>query len=149
MTQGTVVCGLLALTTAVGWPQQLRDPAGTYRLVRIGNHTPDYYADSGYCDVPRFSEYRLKAARWFSTDTVRLNDSCKAQTVPEYHLTVRADSGHYRLAGDTVHFYVADTRIGLNGWVDRGFLHGDTLRFVAGEFDPGDYVYLRRKDANP
>lgn len=45
---------------------------------------------------------------------------------------------------DTVELFVRDTLIGVRGWVGDGVLRGDTLFFVAGEFDPGDYLYVRR-----
>jgi len=50
------------------------------------------------------------------------------------------------LAGDTVHFAVSDVHVGIEGWVDYAVLRGDTLRFLAAEFDPGDYLYIRVPD---
>jgi hypothetical protein len=109
-----------------------------FRLVSVADQPPQTLADTGNCEVPRFSEYTLRLATWFLVDSLRLTQFC-GDALP----AVRVDSGYYRVVQDSVHFYVWDTRIGLHGWVAVAVLHGDSLIFTAGEFDPGDYVYFR------
>src|SRR6185436_9604576 len=96
-----------------------------------------------------FDEYRIQAGQWWKRVTFNGQGECKQ--LPDAPSLTRADSGVYRVRGDTLHFYSHDKRVGrtkdgLPGWVIFGVLRGDTLLFPGGVFtpsDPGDMVYLR------
>ncbi len=118
---------------------------GVYRLVAVGSRIPEYWSRQGGCDVPVSSFYTFDQGRWVILDTVRAVGGCQPVRPPFDSVVTRTDSGYYRIVGDTLNLYVRDTLIGLKGWIDRGFVRGDTLVFPAGEFDPGDYVYVRQR----
>ena len=123
--------------------------SGTYDLVTVGGRSPTYHAQRGRCDVPIFSRYQFTEHRWVQLDTVRaVSRSCCEGSLPESWLVVNRDSGYFRVTKDTLNLWVDNTMIGLQGWIDRAFVKGDTLVFLSGEFDPGDYVYVR-KPARP
>ena len=120
--------------------------SGTYDLVAVGGHSPKYHAQRGSCDVPVFSRYQFTGGRWVQLDTIRaLARNCREGSLPESWLVVNRDSGYFRVVQDTVNLWVDNTMIGLQGWVNRAFVRGDTLVFLGGEFDPGDYVYVRKR----
>ena len=125
---------------------QARPLDGTWRLIRVGSSSPQYYVGREPCAVPTFEQYTFQAGRWSSVDTFRLkgpNGSCAGVGSTPDGIVVRSDSGTYRIAADSVHISVADSSQGVHGWVGFALLKGDTLRFPRGEFDPGDYVFVR------
>ena len=141
------VVPVLRLTgTGMGVPQN-DALEGTWRLVRVGSRAPAYYIGREPCAIPSFEEYRFQRGRWVSRDTFRLkgpNGSCAGFDGPADGVLVRSDSGTYRIAGDTIHLYAADSlREGSRGWLGFSLLRADTLRSPQGEFHPGDYIYIR------
>ena len=116
---------------------------GTYQLVAVGTQAPGYWSRQGACDVPFFSIYTLRATRWTSLDTLWSTGECHIYETDS--VLARRDSGYYRIRHDTLNLWVDDTVIGVKGWVDHAVIRGDTLLFPAGEFNPGDYVYIRRR----
>jgi len=115
---------------------------GTYRLVAVGSQAPEYWSRQGGCDVPVFSIYTFNGGRWSNIDTIRSVGDCRVALPPD-SVVARIGSGYYRRSRDTLNLFVDDTMIGLKGWIMRLLVHGDTLVFRKGEFDPGDYVYVR------
>jgi len=149
-----VLIALTALAPILGdWSlaQQLgvrpQESKGTFRLVSVNGKDPHAMELRDDCALPVFSQYTLDHPRWVTTDSLKTDPPCAG--APGYPVpAVRTDSGYFRVARDTVHFYVYDKRIGLEGWVIFGLLRGDTLLFPGGVFepyDPGDMVYVRRQ----
>ena len=135
---------VLALcVTIYGASVQDRQLVGTYHLVAVGSRAPEYWSRQGGCDVPVSSVYTFKGTRWAILDTIRSAGECRVDLSDS--VVARRDSGYYRVLHDTLNLWVDDTLIGLKGWVDRSVIRGDSLVFRAGEFDPGDYVYVRRR----
>ena len=115
-------------------------PDGAYRLVAVASRPLASYNAPNECfQVPARSEYRFSGTNWRARDSARLSEACPLDSAN----VVQVDSGYFRMAGDTVHFWVRDTTIGLRGWVNAGILRGDILILPGGEFDPGDFVYAR------
>jgi hypothetical protein len=135
----------LSLTALLVGRTAVRDArvVGTYKLVVVGTQPPEYWSHHGACDVPFFSVYTFTATRWNSVDTLLSTGECHVCETDS--VIARRDSGYYRVRHDTLNLWVDDTVIGVKGWVDHALIRGDTLRFPAGEFDPGDYVYVRRR----
>lgn len=123
---------------------------GSYRLMLVGGRPPDVYRDEGLaCDVPSFSLYEFAGERWTNLDTIPTTEACSEPISSRPGPYVRADTGYYRVRGDTVHLYVRDERIGVRGWINFGLIKSDTLLFLGGEFDPGDFVYVRNREDVP
>jgi hypothetical protein len=95
-------------------------------------------------DVPSCADtlvkgrYQLQATRW--THEFRYSHQCTARGTG-----IDTGSGTLRRSGDTLYFYQiiapADTT-----WVQRGVLHGDTLRAGARLFDGPPEIYVRGRD---
>jgi hypothetical protein len=127
-------------------PEQLdttsRAIDGEYVLAAIGpNPLSDALQPKECFQIPRWSLYRLTRSRWVAIDSGRTAPVC----VPPAAFVVRSDSGYFRMAGDTVLFYVADSTIGERGLVLAGLARNDTLLLWGADLDPGDFVYLRRR----
>lgn len=119
---------------------------GVYQLMAIGGRVPQYWSrQGGGCDVPVFSAYTFDEHGWVSLDTIRAIGDCRVGLPPDDSVATRGASGFYRIVGDTINLYVRDTMMGPKGWVMRFFVRGDTLVHRAGEFDPGDYVYVLQR----
>jgi len=120
-----------------------------YRLSTINGVNVGDTSFATACELPGFDEYRIQDGNWWERVTFRGQGSCKS--LPDDPSLTRADSGVYRVRGDTLHFFSHDKRVGITkeglaGWVMFGLLRGDTLLFPGGVFtpsDPGDMVYLR------
>lgn len=138
----TVLSAMLAL--ACGPP--IRGPiAGTFELRRVGDRAPTEYQALGKCLVPVEARYTFRDSLWREEWRLELDSACDVQDAqPDQWTAPQIDSGYFRVTErDSVNFYVWHSRIGVQGWVNWAYLRGDTLLFRAGEFDPGDFIYVR------
>ena len=129
-----------------GGSEMARDDASAhFHLVAVGEHPPEWYFDTGTdCLVPSVARYTIGAGRWKEERRHPMpHAGCGMSVDSSSWEESSTSSGSYRLQGDTIQFYVDDTRIGVDGWVNYALMQGDTLRFLAGEFDPGDFVYVK------
>ena len=114
-------------------------PSGEYRLVAIGGVPLNPWPVPTDCfEVPAASVQQFTGQRWVTHDSARPGPKCPDETV-------RVDSGHFRMVGDTIELFAADARIGVDGLILKGLVHGDTLTYWVADLDPGDFVYVRSR----
>lgn len=109
-------------------------------LVDTGPLLDRSQAEARCDDLPFFSRYELNGSDWTSLDSAL--GPCEAGAQREV-LTV-ASTETFRLRGDSIDFFVGDSRIGENGLVLRGLLRLDTLLIWTTDLDGGEYRYIRR-----
>lgn len=135
---------LLVGSFLLGCASQVHEltPHRSYQLVRVGQTDLSAWTEPVECyQVPGSSQYWFADSTWIGRDSARTGAGCPLSGVN----SIRADTGYFRMSGDTVHLFVRDTTIGVRGWVNSAILRGDTLLFVGNEFDPGDFVYVRHR----
>ena len=92
--------------------------------------------------------YRLDKGAWVHVQSLNVAPRCMAQIAPDAREAVRgseADSGTYRVKGDTLLLSVPDTRIGEHGLVASALRRGDTLQFLGTDVQPVDLHYVRQR----
>jgi len=115
---------------------------GVYELALVdAGPLRDWSQAEARCDdLPFFSRYVLNGSVWTSLDSAFA--PCEAGAQREV-LTV-GSTGTFRLRGDSIDFFVGDSRIGESGLVLRGLLRLDTLHIWTTDLDGGEYRYIRR-----
>ncbi|MBK7908184.1 MAG: hypothetical protein IPJ78_16695 [Gemmatimonadetes bacterium] len=119
------------------------DAPQSFRLVRVGGRDLESRAaNSRSCSLrPFWGRFTLDSASWSSVDSLFINCVSSDRSA---ELRGREGSGHYvRKGGDTLDFYVSDTTEGVHGYVFSGILHRGSLRLLAADEEPGDYLYRR------
>ena len=118
-------------------------PVMVFALERVGDQPLESREQNRHsCSLrPFWGRIILSSDDWAMTDSLFIN--CPVAGGPgEMH--AREGMGRYeRARGDTLMFFVADTTLGLNGYVFSGVLRRDELRVIAAAEEEGDYVYRR------
>lgn len=116
--------------------------SGDFLLVQIGQESiGDRVVAPPRCDErPFFSRYEFRDSTWISVDSL-LSPCVGAAARIAQAITA---SGHFVTRGDSLDFFVRESRIGQNGLVGRGVIRGDTLVLWNSDLDGGDYTYMRR-----
>lgn len=113
-----------------------------YVLTSIGTAKVSRAAAEARCDdLPFFGEFVLSDSGWTSRDSSLT--SCD-ESAPRTAV-VTEGAGRFTVDADTLNFFVNDSRIGVDGLVQRALRRGDSLVVWNSDLDGGDYLYLRRR----